>query len=141
MLNLVGVLVLTALVRKSRCAFVNGFLTGAGLVAASGPAFGVRDGLGVASLSELWLIVEPTDEALRDPDTHRIGRVLRARLGTRKSSTGKRHGVSRFGKDIVTFESPPYNKKDKVRRLVSHRFHRVPTLNEDVLEFWHRQLR
>ena len=91
MLDLAGVLVLTALARKSRCAFVNGFLTGAALVAASWPAFRVRDGLGVASLSELWLVVEPADEAFRDPDMYRIGRVLRARLGTRKSSTGKRH--------------------------------------------------
>ncbi len=50
------------------------------MAAASGPSFGVRGASGV----------ESAVEALRDTGPYRIGRLLRARLGAKKSSTGSR---------------------------------------------------
>lgn len=74
MLRHVEFMILTALARKSRCAFVNGLWRGAGLAAASRPSFGVRDDSGAAPLSESRL--EAAEEALLGNGTYRIGRVL-----------------------------------------------------------------
>lgn len=73
----IGFVVLTALVRKSRCAFVRGLWRGAGLAAASGPSLGVRGASGAAPLSGRWfeVAVEAAEEALRDVDMYRIGRL------------------------------------------------------------------
>lgn len=48
--------VLTALVRKSRCAWVKGLDTGAGLAAAAEPDFGIRAGSEGASKEALWVV-------------------------------------------------------------------------------------
>lgn len=83
------VAVLTALVRKSRCAFVNGLRTGAGVAAAaaSEPSFVGGDACSNG---------ETVDEAFRDADMCRVGLTLWARLGAKKSSTGRRRIARRL---------------------------------------------
>jgi hypothetical protein len=76
----------TALVRKSRCAWVKGLLRGAGLEAAFGPDLGVREGRsggGDSALFELAVV-----DRLEVVKRHRVGREALgtwSRLGARKS--------------------------------------------------------
>jgi hypothetical protein len=73
-LSRIAFVVLTALVKKSRCAFVNGLWRGPGLAAASRPSSGVRGASGAAPLSESRL--EAAEEALLGNGAYRISRVL-----------------------------------------------------------------
>jgi hypothetical protein len=124
---------LTALVRKSRCAFVNGLLGGAGVAAASGPSFGVRGASGAAPLFEraLEFALETVEEALRDADMYRIGRTFRTRLGAKKSRTGRRHAARR---DIVIPRRLAANsKKDISLELSFHKLCKVFTINDNLI--------
>ena len=69
---------LTALVRKSRCAFVSGLRMGAALVAASTSSIWVRASSRAAPLTEILsgFTHGAAEEALRDVDMVRIGRPL-----------------------------------------------------------------
>jgi hypothetical protein len=113
---------LTALVRKSRCAFVSGLWRGAGLAAASGPALGARGASGGAPLSERLFgfaveAAEDVEESLRDADMCRIGRTLWARLGAKKSKTGRRYAASR---GIVVPWRLAANDKKEIPLNLSH---------------------
>lgn len=66
------------------------------MAAASGPSFGAPDASGVAPVFESWFDADAAEEALRDTDRYRIGRMLWARLGAKKSSTGRRHAAIRL---------------------------------------------